>query len=117
MQADYSFGVLGPQPCCISPDLFRIGLLKCKILDGCFHFGQLGRRQIPATQLEKLRSYRMALLVTSLSTILYLLSLSKVFRGEFIRAKFLNLHFFIRITRRHIERIDRIHTSLNGFIK
>jgi hypothetical protein len=42
MQADYSFGILGYQPGCISTDLFRIRLLKCKILDGCFHFGQLG---------------------------------------------------------------------------
>jgi hypothetical protein len=42
MQADSGFGILRPQPGCISPDLFRIRFLKRKFIDSSLHFGQLG---------------------------------------------------------------------------
>ena len=46
MQADSGFGILGPQPGCISPDLFRIRFLKSKFIDRSLHFGQIGIRII-----------------------------------------------------------------------
>jgi hypothetical protein len=42
MQADSGFGVLGPQPSCISPNLFCICFLKSKFIDSSLHFGKIG---------------------------------------------------------------------------